>query len=55
MGKMIDGIWITDDKLTAAEAVAYEESGGQFQRGSAGFRHWITDNDGAGRTGDAGY
>ena len=55
MGKLIDGEWITDERLKVAEAAAYEKSGGQFERGSASFRHWITADGGAGRTGDAGY
>ena len=55
MGKLIEGQWITDEKLKAAEALAYKKSGGNFQRGTATFRHWVTVDGLAGPSGDAGF
>lgn len=55
MGKLIAGNWITDDQLAAAEADQYQQHGGRFQRGSAGFRNWVTASGEAGPTGKGGY
>ena len=55
MGKLIQGEWITDDKLKDAEVAAYHRAGGKFERGTAGFRNWITADGSAGPGGLAGF
>jgi putative glutathione S-transferase len=55
MGKLIQGEWIADDKLKAAEVAAYDRAGGKFERGRAGFRNWITADGSAGPSGLAGF
>lgn len=55
MGKLINGEWITEDKLQAAEDRAYQAAGGKFQREDAGFRHWVTGDGKAGPTGEGGF
>ena len=55
MGKLIEGLWMTDDKLAEIEARKYDRAAGKFQRGSAKFRNWITVNGQAGPTGEAGF
>lgn len=55
MGKLIDGTWLTDDKLRAYEEQQYKTSGGRFQRGTAGFRNWITQDGKAGPSGTSGF
>ncbi|MGB0504672.1 MAG: glutathione S-transferase family protein [Pikeienuella sp.] len=48
MGMLIDGVWSTDDQISA-------ESDGQFKRAVSGFRNWITPDGNAGPTGVSGY
>jgi putative glutathione S-transferase len=55
MGKLIQGEWITDDKLKDAEVAAYQRTGGKFERGTAGFRNWITADGSAGPSELAGF
>lgn len=55
MGKLIDGSWVTDETLIAAETKQYEQAGGRFQRGRAGFRNWVSADGSAGPTGEGGY
>jgi putative glutathione S-transferase len=55
MGKLIQGDWITDDKLKAKEAAEYQRAGGKFERGTAGFRNWVTADGSAGPSGLAGF
>jgi len=55
MGKLIKGVWFTDEALAAEEAKAFEQSGGKFERSDAGFRHWITRDGAAGPSGDGGF
>ncbi|WDD97231.1 glutathione S-transferase family protein [Thalassomonas actiniarum] len=55
MGKLIDGEWLTDDKLAELEAKAYQASGGKFERGTAGFRSWVTADGSAGPSGSGGF
>ena len=55
MGKLIEGKWHTDDEIIAYEKAQYKESNGRFQRGTAQFRNWITEDGTAGPTGDAGF
>jgi putative glutathione S-transferase len=55
MGKLINGAWITDDTLQSAEAAAYKNTDGKFERGTAGFRNWITVDGEAGPTGEGGF
>lgn len=55
MGKLIEGKWITDDKLQEVEAKAYSRSGGKFLRGEAKFRNWITVDGLADKTGEEGF
>lgn len=55
MGKLIQGQWLTDDKLAELEAKAYQASGGKFERGTAGFRNWITADGSAGPSGREGF
>lgn len=55
MGKLIQGEWATDDKLKAAEVAEYQRAGGKFERGSAGFRNWVTADGSAGPSGLAGF
>ncbi|WP_281561347.1 glutathione S-transferase C-terminal domain-containing protein [Thalassomonas sp. RHCl1] len=55
MGKLIDGQWLTDDKLAELEAKAYQASGGKFERGTAGFRNWVTADGSAGPSGSGGF
>ena len=55
MGKLIDGKWLNDMQIVAFEKQQYAQSQGRFQRGTAQFRHWITVDGSAGKTGDAGF
>ncbi|WDE07400.1 glutathione S-transferase family protein [Thalassomonas viridans] len=55
MGRLIQGQWLTDDKLAELEAKAYQASGGKFERGTAGFRNWITADGSAGPSGTGGF
>lgn len=55
MGKLIEGEWITDEQLVAIEAQQYEKARGRFQRGTAGFRNWITVDGSAGPSGKSGF
>ena len=55
MGKLIEGQWVTDDQLQALEQSQYQASGGRFQRGTAGFRNWVTADGSAGPTGEGGF
>lgn len=55
MGKLIQGEWITDDKLKAAETAEYLRAGGKFERGTAGFRNWVTADGSAGPSGLSGF
>lgn len=55
MGKLIAGKWLTDDKLVEFEKAQYKSANGEFQRGTAVFRHWITKDGCAGKTGDSGF
>lgn len=55
MGKLIQGEWITDDKLKSAEAMEYNRAGGKFERGTAGFRNWVTADGSAGPSGVTGF
>jgi putative glutathione S-transferase len=55
MGKLIDGRWHTDDQLRDHEARQYQKANGSFQRGTAGFRNWITVDGEAGPSGSAGF
>lgn len=55
MGKLINGQWITDDKLKAAQAKEYKAADGQFKRGTAGFRNWVTADGSAGPSGKGGF
>jgi len=55
MRKLIQGEWITDDKLKALEAAQYQRAGGKFERGTAGFRSWISKDGSAGPSGLAGF
>ena len=55
MGKLVDGQWLTDEKLLELEKQQYGQSGGRFQRGTAKFRNWITPDGSAGPSGDGGF
>lgn len=55
MGKLINGQWVTDEQLQAAEALAYKKADGKFQRASAGFRHWVTADGRPGPNGTGGF
>lgn len=55
MGKLIDGNWVTDEALIAAENKQYQQAGGRFQRGRSGFRNWITPDGSPGPSGEGGY
>ena len=55
MGQLIAGRWLTDEELRDYETKQYQQSKGRFQRGTAGFRHWITVDGEAGPSGDAGF
>jgi len=55
MGKLIDGKWLDDEQLLAFEQLQYKEANGRFQRGTAQFRHWITNDGSAGISGEAGF
>lgn len=55
MGKLIEGKWLTDDQLRDYEEKQYSDSDGRFQRGTAGFRNWITKDGKAGPSGSDGF
>lgn len=55
MGQLIKGEWFPDEQLQAAEAAAYKKADGKFQRGTAGFRNWITADGEAGASGKGGF
>ena len=55
MGKLLNGQWLNDDQLRAVEALQYKQADGRFQRGTAGFRHWVTDDGRPGPSGVGGF
>ena len=55
MGKLVEGRWLTDEQLVAAEAKQYKGAKGRFQRGTAKFRNWITVDGESGPTGEGGF
>jgi len=55
MGKLIEGVWLNDAELTEFEAKQYQQANGHFQRGTAGFRNWVTKGGLAGPTGISGF
>ena len=48
MGLMIDGKWVSDDRISA-------DARGHFIRADSRFRHWITADGGAGPSGERGF
>jgi putative glutathione S-transferase len=55
MGKLIEGRWLTDAQVDAFEKQQYQENQGNFQRGTAKFRNWITADGSAGKSGVGGF
>ena len=55
MGKLIEGKWLNDDELREYESNQYQQANGHFQRGTAGFRNWVTADGEAGPTGTGGF
>jgi len=55
VGKLIEGIWYTDDTLVEAEQKQYKAAQGRFVRGTAQHRNWITPNGEAGPSGRGGF
>ena len=55
MGKLVDGQWLTDEQLLAAEAKQYDGAKGRFQRGTAKFRNWITASGEPDPSGEGGF
>ena len=55
MGKLIEGKWLNDDELREYESKQYQQANGHFQRGTAGFRNWVTSDGKAGPSGKAGF
>ena len=55
MGKLIEGRWLTDAQVDAFEKQQYQENQGNFQRGTAKFRNWITADGSAGESGVGGF
>ena len=55
MGKLVEGQWLTDEQLAAAEASQYADAKGRFQRADANFRNWITVDGQPGSSGTGGF
>ncbi len=55
MGKLMEGKWLNDDQLIEYETQQYKKANGHFQRGTAGFRNWVTQDGQAGPSGKAGF
>ena len=55
MGQLVDGQWLTDDQLQAAQVLADDKADGVFERASAGFRNWVTTDGAPGPSGVGGF
>jgi glutathionyl-hydroquinone reductase len=54
MGKLIDGVWLDDSQMEAAEATITDPSGA-FVRPDSNIRHWVTPDGAPGPSGDGGF
>ncbi|MBT3702681.1 MAG: glutathione S-transferase family protein, partial [Alphaproteobacteria bacterium] len=54
MGKLIDGVWLDDAQMAAAEATNTDKSGA-FVRAESVIRHWVTPDGEPGPSGEGGF